>query len=144
MRYRLLIISLLIFVACKNSSKDSNSGENEVLTIQDDSKSGIEKPEIAFDELKYNFGTIHAGTTISHKFKFFNRGRVPLLIKNVTATCGCTIVDYPHKPVYPNEFSYISADFNSVGKTGLQNKVITVTTNADEPFVLLQLEGKVL
>ncbi|KAA3437987.1 DUF1573 domain-containing protein [Rufibacter hautae] len=87
-------------------------------------------PSILFEEQKFDFGEIKAGDVVEHTFKFTNNGTLPLVISNVRTTCGCTATDYPKAPVMPGETASITAKFNSAGKRGQQNKVITVESNA--------------
>ncbi|MBC3542349.1 DUF1573 domain-containing protein [Rufibacter sp. H-1] len=87
-------------------------------------------PSIQFEEQKFDFGEIKAGDVVEHTFKFTNNGTLPLVISNVRTTCGCTATDFPKAPVMPGETASITAKFNSAGKRGQQNKVITVESNA--------------
>jgi hypothetical protein len=46
-------------------------------------------------EAFYDFGKAWAGDAVSHTFKLTNSGNTPLAIKNVSASCGCTVIkDY--------------------------------------------------
>ena len=57
-------------------------------------------------------------------------GNAPLVIKQVDVTCGCTTPEWPKEPIAPGKSGTIKAVFNSAGKMGQQNKVITVQSNA--------------
>ncbi|MGB1216265.1 MAG: DUF1573 domain-containing protein, partial [Saprospiraceae bacterium] len=46
--------------------------------------------KIKFEKTVHNFGTINEGDKIKHEFFFKNTGTKDLLIKDATATCGCT------------------------------------------------------
>ncbi|MFB9864956.1 DUF1573 domain-containing protein [Rufibacter immobilis] len=87
-------------------------------------------PSIQFAEQKFDFGDIKPGDVVEHTFQFTNNGTQPLIISNVRTTCGCTATDYPKAPVMPGATASITARFNSAGKRGKQNKVITVESNA--------------
>lgn len=101
------------------------------------------RPKIKFDRTTYYFGLIEEGEAIATKFFFDNVGDAPLLIKNASATCGCTYPGYPFEPIKPGERSYISVRFNSKGKFGKQKPVVTLTTNASSKPIKLYLEGEV-
>jgi uncharacterized protein (DUF58 family) len=88
------------------------------------------KPVITFEESTHDFGDIAQGEKVSHVFKFKNTGSAPLILQNVQTTCGCTATDWPRDPVAPGKSGQITASFNSAGKMGKQNKVITVISNA--------------
>ncbi len=88
---------------------------------------------MTFEEVKYDFGDIYQGDKVEHIFKFENTGNEPLIITNVQTTCGCTAPNWPRDPVIPGQESEIKVVFNSAGKIGRQNKVITIISNATNP-----------
>ncbi len=88
---------------------------------------------ITFEEDRYDFGDIYQGDKVEHIFKFENTGNEPLIITNVQTTCGCTAPNWPRDPIAPGQASEIKVAFNSAGKIGRQNKVITVVSNAVSP-----------
>lgn len=87
-------------------------------------------PEMEFDKPEHNFGDITQGEKVTAKFKFTNTGKTPLIISDVITTCGCTVPSWPKEPIPPGGKGEISATFNSEGKMGKQNKVITVMSNS--------------
>lgn len=96
---------------------------------------------ITFEEPTYEFGTILIGTIIEHDFKFTNTGSIPLIIKDASSTCGCTIPEIPNAPIMPGQSSKIHVVFDSKGKIGTQNKVVTVYTNAGTREIALKGVG---
>lgn len=93
--------------------------------------SNSKSPHISFAETSKSFGDIKQGETVSHTFTFKNTGKEPLIISSVQTTCGCTVANYTKDPILPGKTGEIKASFNSTGKFGGQNKVITVLSNAD-------------
>ena len=87
-------------------------------------------PSITFAEKSHDFGDIEQGDIVEYTFEFENSGDTPLIISNVQTTCGCTTSFWPREPIAPGESSKIEAKFNSRGKMGRQNKVITILSNA--------------
>lgn len=83
-----------------------------------------------FNEKKFDFGDITQGQKVEHIFKFTNAGVKPLVISNVITSCGCTAPTWPRKPIPPKGEGEIKIDFNSTGKMGKQNKVITIMSNS--------------
>lgn len=101
--------------------------------------SGAERPGgpvMKFDELDYNFGTIKQGESVTHIFKFTNGGKEPLIINNAVGSCGCTVPEYPKEPIRPNGAGEIKVTFNSTGKSGPQDKTVTITYDTDKTVVL--------
>ncbi|RYU74786.1 DUF1573 domain-containing protein, partial [Hymenobacter persicinus] len=87
-------------------------------------------PQIQFDEMKYEFPAIKQGDVVEHTFKFKNVGTQPLVISNIGVSCGCTTPEWTKDPVMPGKTGTISAKFNSAGKMGMQNKVLTIESNS--------------
>lgn len=101
------------------------------------------RSKISFPETTWNFGDIKDGEIVSHDFKFKNTGNAPLLIKNVTASCGCTQPSFPFLPIEPGEEGVIGVTFNSTGKINEQRPTVTVITNSRPSTHKLKLEGMV-
>jgi len=102
-----------------------------------------DSPVISFEHGMYNFGTITQGDKINYDFKFKNTGKSPLIITDATATCGCTIPEKPKEPVKPGESGVIKVIFNSTGKLGMQDKVVTITSNGNPSTTEVHLIGEV-
>lgn len=87
-------------------------------------------PQITFSEKVFDFGEITQGDRVEHVFEFENSGTEPLILSDVRTTCGCTAPQWPKEPLAPGAKASIKVVFNSTGKMGMQNKVITVMSNA--------------
>ncbi len=88
-------------------------------------------PAITWEKSTHDFGDMTAGDKVEYTYKFTNTGTEPLIITNVTVTCGCTLPkQWPRDPVAAGSKSEITVAFNSTGKSGKQNKVVTVISNA--------------
>jgi outer membrane biosynthesis protein TonB len=94
-----------------------------------------------FDKTEYSFGVVVTGKVIEHNFEFVNKGTEPLVIYDATSTCGCTIPEYPKEPVMPGQTGSIKVTYDSKGKIGTQDKLITIKTNAG--IYTLHLKGAV-
>ena len=100
-------------------------------------------PAIVFEEVKYDFGSVVQGGTVDHTFKFKNTGTAPLVISNIGVSCGCTTPEWTKAPVMPGKTGTIAAHFNSAGKMGMQNKVLTIESNAAAGSTTVSLVGEV-
>jgi hypothetical protein len=98
---------------------------------------------IKFTEDKFDFGKIKQGDSVMHQFAFVNDGKAPLIITDATATCGCTKPEWPKEPIQPGEKGTIKVTFHSAGKSGLQDKMITVTGNTNPAQSMVHLTGEV-
>ena len=106
-------------------------------------------PAISWEKSIHDFGDLVQGDKVEHVFKFKNTGKEPLIITNVQVTCGCTTPKgWARDPIAPGQSGEITIAFNSLGKYGKQNKVVTIVSNAVNPeggqisFVANVLEKK--
>lgn len=97
--------------------------------------------QMKFETTIFNYDTISQGKVVEYEFKFKNIGELPLSIKDVKGSCGCTIGSYPFLDIAPNEENSIKARFDSKGKKGQQSTTITVYSNGEPKEVVLSLKG---
>ena len=112
--------------------------------IAQENQETVPGPSITFEEVSFDFGDIHQGDKVSHVFNLDNSGDAPLIITNVQTTCGCTATDWPRDPIAPGETASIKVNFNSTGKMGRQNKIITVISNATSSVSQIKIVTNVL
>ena len=124
--------------------------ENELKKIKDEilAKEAAKRAEtqtsIQFEATEINFGEVKEGATVSKIYKFKNTGKRRLMIEKVEGSCGCTVAEWPKYPVEPGETAEIKVNFNSLGKRGEQDKIITVTANTEPVQTILRIKGKVV
>ena len=100
--------------------------------------------QIKFKETTVDFGEIDSGQVVDLNFEFENTGNDVLIIKNISASCGCTATKLLKKEYQPGEKGTIPVKFNSRGYHGKVTKSITVATNDKENvYSRLQITGKV-
>ena len=95
------------------------------------------------DGMDKDFGKIVEGKNLEVSFRFKNVGDKPLVISNVTASCGCTVPETPKKPYQPGETGVIKASFNSAGKSGSQSKQVNVFANLEPAMTTLNFRVEV-
>ncbi|MDR2025950.1 MAG: DUF1573 domain-containing protein [Prevotellaceae bacterium] len=97
--------------------------------------------KLEFDELVHDFGTVKEELgSVTHAFKFVNKGDKPLVIANVQASCGCTTPGWTKEPVKPGETGEVLATYRT--SAGSFDKVLTVTASGLPP-VVLHIKGNV-
>jgi|SRR5690606_32666558 len=147
----LVITSTTFLFACNDSSEQKETQLDEGLipanvvvdpTSLDSSNvlSPDEMPSIDFVDSFHDFGTVTAGEVVEHEFVFKNNGGIPLIISQTIASCGCTIPEKPTDPILPGEEGKIKVAYNSAGKEGLEEKTITVLSNAAESRKVLKIK----
>ena len=131
MKNRLFILLIAVFaVSCLNTT------DKEKSAVHDDAvKANVDSA--GFTSIKWidpaqKLGKIVEGQTVQVSFKFKNTGDKPLIIQSVSPSCGCTVADYPKKPIAPGEEAEITGSFDSKGREGLQHKTISVFANTKE------------
>jgi hypothetical protein len=99
--------------------------------------------EMTFGVEEFNFGTIKQGDAVTHEFEFTNTGKEDLIITNCQGSCGCTVPTWPKEPIKKGAKAIIKVTFNSAGKMGMQDKTVTITSNAKNSPKVLHLKGTV-
>lgn len=101
-------------------------------------------PKIEYNSRTFNFGEISEGKKAEHLFKISNKGKTPLIIRSVTASCDCTAGQPASNTIQPGGETEMKVSFDSDGKVGMQNKIITVISNDPEhATTILRVTGTV-
>jgi len=102
-------------------------------------------PKAVFDSDLFNFGDLEPGKEVRHDFVLKNEGKNPLIIRDISTTCGCTASEPGTYTIPGGESTVISSTFNSTGKTGRQFHTITLILNDPEhPSIMLRVIGNVV
>jgi hypothetical protein len=121
-----LTIILASFTALSAFSQKNIKANTEVLELK---------------ETKFDFGKIPQGKPVMHNFEVINRGKSPVIIENVEASCGCTTPEWSNTPIPSGEKSIIKVGFNASNE-GHFTKSITINYNNDQIKTLL-ISGEV-
>jgi hypothetical protein len=126
---RFLIFFLPVFmIAC--SINGNRSGDDSTGTKSD--TTGEKYAVIEFERTEYRMEKVVEGEKVGCQFIFHNTGTADLIIQNATASCGCTVPRWDKEPVKPGGKGTLEVIFDSSGRTGLQEKSVTVYSNATE------------
>jgi hypothetical protein len=140
-RILFLVSAVSLLMAC--NPKDKSKTDDQVKANVGGGVLAADAPKFKFEKLIYDFGAIEEGEKVEYSFKFKNEGKTPLIISNATATCGCTVPETPTAPIKPGESGIIKVVFDSSGKEGMQDKQVTITSNANPEAEKLHLVGEV-
>lgn len=95
-----------------------------------------------FPDKMHDFGIIKEEKgPVSTTFKIINTGNKPLIIVDVSVSCGCTSHEYTKKPIAPGKSGEIKVTYNPAGRPGAFKKDIKVRTNGRERRTTLFIEG---
>jgi hypothetical protein len=146
-------ITILSIGACGKVSTNEKKvvamqpGSNAEMISNPTSVSGIDTINVAkiqFYETTYNFGKVKQGVIIRHTFKFKNVGKVPLLISDTYANCGCTVAEFPKTPIQPGEESEITGIFDTKDRVGGQDKFLNVMANTIPNKTTVLMTGEMI
>lgn len=149
--WRLSLVVALLLTACRIT--DHNEGDPNEVTAQDlrfpSSGYGAVDPDdlpgMSFTYTHVDFGRIVQGAKVDSVYIFENTGGAPLVISDVRGSCGCTVgKDWPKQPVEPGERARITVSFDSEGRSGRQDKTVTVVANTTPPSHVLTLTAEVV
>lgn len=99
--------------------------------------------KIEFKSEVIDYGEIERGSDGIRVFEFTNTGDAPLVITDVTSSCGCTIPERPEEPIPAGESAEIKVQYDTK-RVGPIRRTIMVYSNAEEPVTKLTIKGRVL
>ncbi len=145
MKKLFLFLCLGIFTACNNEETSDGLGTDAVSISESASGRNADNlPDIRFDEDTHDFGRITQGEKVSHSFFFTNTGKSNLIISGASGSCGCTVPEWPKDPIKPGDKGKIDVVFNSEGKSGYQEKTITVVTNCEPATKVIRIKTEII
>ncbi len=128
---RLLITSLIALTAgTAMAQSNSTSVAADANTATTAPASTLKPEDMAFKTDSHDFGTLVEGPSADYEFEFTNKGKEPIIIQRVTASCGCTTPSYSKDPVLPGKKGTIKASYSTQGRVAPFTKSITVVSNA--------------
>lgn len=155
-----LFSATVMMTACGGASEEGSAVEDvtELNQIQDAAEGTVSvvdeggneetvdvsgQANLALGEDSYDFGVVTEGAVVEHTYVFTNSGDQPLILNQVSASCGCTTPEFSRTPIAPGAEGNVKVVFDSKGQVGKQHKIITVANNGVTPVVLLHLRGEV-
>lgn len=92
----------------------------------------------------WDFGTIGEDQgEIKHSFRVENRGKHPLVILDVVASCGCTKPAFSRRPLLSGQGEDIEVTFRPAGMSGMVERVLTIYGDRQQVIGRLTLRGNV-
>ncbi|MBN2214289.1 MAG: DUF1573 domain-containing protein [Bacteroidales bacterium] len=98
---------------------------------------------IEWIKTEHDFGKIRQNIPVTAAFEFKNGSMIPLVILSVEPQCGCTIADYPRKPLKYGNKGVVSISFDAKDM-GYFQKSVAVLTNTEEGTTTLIIKGEVI
>lgn len=96
-----------------------------------------------FNEEKHDFGKIKQNVPAIYFFEITNNSSKPLVIESATASCGCTVPEYPKEPIVPGKTAKIKVQYNAAAM-GHFDKDVTIKLAGIETTKVLKITGEVI
>jgi len=145
MQQLILLLVSLSLVSCNSSNEKIITTDlvNNPLTANTNAEKVL-IPNIEILETSYDFGEIEQGESVTHDFILKNTGDADLIITAAKGSCGCTVPQWPKNPISKGGEATIKVTFNSAGKSGKQNKTVTLVSNAIPNTNVITINGNVI
>jgi hypothetical protein len=144
-----LLLACMLFAGCQltdHSERDEITVDALQHPVRGYEKVDAKKlPKIDFEVTHMDMGQIAQGNKVTRIFDFKNTGGSALILTDVRGSCGCTVSkNWPKHPIKPGETGSIEVVFDSEGRSGRQDKTITVVANTSPPSTVLTISGEVM
>jgi hypothetical protein len=145
MRKIIIALSLVTLASCSGGDDNKELGTDAVTNnASAKGNSNEDLPEMKFVEDAFDFGRITQGEKVSHAFEFKNTGKKNLIISSASGSCGCTVPEWPKEPIEPGQTGKINVVFNSEGKSGFQEKTVTIVTNCEPATRVIRIKTEII
>lgn len=98
---------------------------------------------VALKDSIVDFGLIEQSGAYKATFNIENTGNKPLIIQQVSASCGCTEVKWEKQPIRPKEKTAIKIELKPE-ETGFFCKTVSVYANVEDVPIKLLIKGTVV
>ena len=144
--FYILLFAISLMWSCQ--SEENTEGIGSDIINNPATASGKEEsdeiPILTFDDELYDFGSVVQGETVYHSYKFTNTGKADLVISHAQGSCGCTVPEWPKKPIAPGESATIDMEFDSKKFDGNQHKTLTLSANTIPSTTVVAFSGDVI
>ena len=128
------LAGLFLMASVPNFSTKAN-GENFWYMTED---------EVTIDKIVHDFESVsESGEPVEATFTITNNSKAPILLTNVSATCGCTTPEWTKEPIEAGKTGKVTATFNPKGTSGPINKTVTILTSGNPNRFSVRLTGTV-
>lgn len=130
--------TLAPFAPAQDSAPEKTTATNSGLVLPKELPPALSKapapskaPALKFEKTEINFGTRDEGDVIDLVYPVENTSDRVVAIKNIHTGCGCTQAANNPQSIKPGEKTAINLTFNSLGKRGETNRIVSIST--DDP-----------
>lgn len=112
--------------------KDKQERALQYIRLQLLKKTGTETDDrttVRWAKDTLQLGQVYEGDALIDSFQVTNTGSRPYIIKDIKATCDCTVLRRPSYPIMPGETASVRVEFDSRGKVGRTTPGVVVYDN---------------
>jgi hypothetical protein len=99
------------------------------------------------DKTVHDFGTITKENegSVSAVFTVKNAAKVPIILSEVKASCGCTTPNWTKEPIAPGKTGKVTATYNPKGHVGPFEKSVTINISVGDKTrtIVVKIKGTV-
>lgn len=130
-----------------NNNQSEKELQEELKEIQKEEQQRLQELKessttLKFDKLRHDFGNVLPDSDNTTEFTVTNTGDKPLIIQDVSASCGCTTPKKPDGPIAPGKSDVIEVTFHpKPGQVNEITKTVTVTANTMDKIHTLEIRA---
>jgi len=137
-------IALFLFTSCKQGkeTKFPEAQDMEAAYEYDYLPDSL-KSVIKFEQTSHDFGSFRQDMVKKVTFAFTNTGKSPLILHEVSSSCGCAHAEYDKAPILPTQKGTVTITFDGrMYDKGKFNKNVIISSNAVNRYVELTIKGE--
>ena len=112
----------------------------KILAVNISKTTTTSMTEVAIDNLKLDFGSFIHSEIQERSFVLTNIGEAPLIVQDITTSCGCMKTRYVKKPIPPGEKLEITVIYEAE-QAEYFNKTIAIHCNIKSSPIILRIVG---
>jgi hypothetical protein len=130
---------LFVIGCCAVIASCTSKGATAHHLVGSTDTAGKQFAKFQFPHKYYDFGVVTDGDTVRHTFSYKNVGTIPLIIHDISTSCGCTVVSWTKAPVNPGDQGYVNVQFYKHHDFGRHTKMVIIKANTRERYSLLTI-----
>jgi hypothetical protein len=102
------------------------------------------QPIISFEKTELDIGIVSENDEVMIvPIPVKNKGDQPLIITDVSTSCGCMLVEYSSKPIPKDSSIVLKVKINPNNRPGYFSKTVSITSNTKPDINLIMIKGVV-
>ena len=118
---------------------------DDILNLKSKARNGrrLTQPVITFETKEIDYGIIKKKSDGHREFTYTNNGTEPLIILEVTTSCGCTAVKWDKSPLISGKRNAIRINYNTSHIGPFRKTILVQSNDPDAGKTILYIKGEV-